>query len=71
LPIHTVYKSDGDRWYVNSSTKDEVPGVSSIVDMMPKPALSTWAVKLAAEYAIANAVDLPDMILEDPVRAKE
>lgn len=70
LPITTIYKPDGDRWYQNTSTKDEVPGVSSIVDMLPKPALSSWAAKLAAEYAMEHAVDLPNLILEDPVRAK-
>lgn len=46
-----------------------MPGVSSIVGMMPKPALTGWAAKLAAEYAIDHIEDLPYQILEDRQKA--
>lgn len=54
---------------MNTSTKEEVPGVSSIVDMMPKPALSSWAAKLAAEYAVENIASLPFEVLDDKTKA--
>lgn len=37
--------------------------------MMPKPALSSWAAKLAAEYAVEHAAELPFQVMEDKTRA--
>lgn len=65
--IENVYKGSGSdiqRWYKNTQTKVEVPGVSSIVDMMPKNALTPWAARLAAEYAIGNLEEVTGLLSE-------
>jgi len=67
LPITNVYKGkepDIQRWYSNSSTGTEQPGVSSIVDMMPKGALVPWAARMAAEYVVGNMDEVADMLAE-------
>ncbi len=56
--------TDKQRWYRNNDTKVEVPGVSSIVDMMPKGALTPWAARLAAEYAIGNQKEVSELLSE-------
>jgi hypothetical protein len=65
LSIETVFKGkepDTQRWYRNTETKAEQPGVSAIVDMMPKNALTPWASRLAAEYAVGNMDLIRDMV---------
>jgi hypothetical protein len=65
--IENVYKGqapDTQRWYKNTVTKTEVPGVSSILDMMPKTALVPWAARLAAEYVVGNMDEVSDMVSE-------
>lgn len=63
--IENVFKGTGtdqQRWYRNNNTKVEVPGVSAIVDMMPKGALTPWAARLAAEYAIGNQEEVQELL---------
>lgn len=65
--IENVWKGkepDIQRWYKNNITKTEVPGVSSIVDMMPKGALTPWASRLAAEYAVANRNEIDELLTQ-------
>jgi hypothetical protein len=65
--IENVYKGkppDTQRWYRNNQTGTEVPGVSSIVDMMPKSALVPWAARLAAEYTVGNMDEIQSMLSE-------
>jgi hypothetical protein len=50
--VQTIYVA-GDRWYVNKEG-DKRPGVSAILNMMPKPALPGWAAREAAHFAVAN-----------------
>lgn len=57
--------TDKQRWYQNNKTKVKVPGVSSIVDMLPKGALTPWASRLAAEWAVGNLDEVHE-ILEEP-----
>ncbi|MFJ6019767.1 hypothetical protein ACIQFP_10500 [Nocardiopsis alba] len=47
-------KRGGSRFYVDrdDATRDPLPGVTSIVDMLNKPFLQFWAAKLTAELAI-------------------
>jgi hypothetical protein len=62
-----VYRGTGtdqQRWYRNNNTKVEVPGVSAIVDMLPKGALTPWAARLAAEYAIGNMDEINEFLSE-------
>jgi hypothetical protein len=68
LPITTITK-DGDRWYVNTSTRDEVPGVSAIVSMYPKGKLTDAAARVAAEYVIEKHDKLPALIKSDKRKA--
>jgi len=65
--IENVYKGSGkdtQRWYRNNKTKVEVPGVSSIIDMMPKSALTPWAARLAAEWAVDNINEVNELLSE-------
>jgi hypothetical protein len=65
--IGNVYKGTGkdqQRWYRNNNTKTEVPGVSAIVDMMPKGALTPWAARLAAEWAVDNINEVQELLSE-------
>lgn len=65
--IENVYKGqapDTQRWYRNNKTKTEQPGVSSIIDMMPKTALVPWAARLAAEYVVGNMTEVSEMLSE-------
>jgi len=67
IPITNVYKGkapDIQRWYHNSSTGTEQPGVSAIVDMMPKGALVPWAARMAAEFVVGNMDAVSDMLSE-------
>jgi hypothetical protein len=44
----------GDRYYADDVTRDQVPGVTSILGVRAKPALINWAAKMAAEFAVDN-----------------
>ncbi|WP_235438023.1 hypothetical protein [Kitasatospora griseola] len=39
---------------MNQETKETVPGVTSIIGMLPKPFLTQWAAKMTAEAAVDN-----------------
>lgn len=71
--IENVFRGTGtdiERWYRNNNTGTEVPGVSAIVDMMPKKALTPWAAKLAAEYAVDNINEVNGLLSEKDGRVK-
>lgn len=42
----------GVRYYVHPETKQKAPGVTSVLNTLPKPWLSRWAAKSVAENAI-------------------
>lgn len=50
--VATTYVA-GDRYYVLSDGS-KAPGVSSILNMLPKPALPGWAAREAAQFAVSN-----------------
>ncbi|MEW2034912.1 hypothetical protein AB0901_30975 [Streptomyces roseifaciens] len=52
-PIRTI-KRGGMRYYVSPETAEKVPGVTSIVGMLPKPFMPFWAARMAAEAAVDN-----------------
>jgi hypothetical protein len=67
LPIENVYKGvapNKTRWYKNTITGTEQPGVSAIVNMMPKGALTPWAARLAAEFAVGHMDDVSTLLKE-------
>lgn len=52
--VHTIMRG-GSRFYVSPHDGDvKLPGVTSIVGMLPKPFLTPWAAKLTAEAAVDN-----------------
>jgi hypothetical protein len=62
--IETVYRG-GSRYYIHPETGESVPGVTSILNMEPKPYLTAWAAKMTAELA-AEIIDvLPEMVARD------
>lgn len=62
VPKVRTETKNGARWYViGGDDPVRLPGVSSIVGMMPKPALVPAAVKATAAYAVRNRVKLLDM----------
>lgn len=51
-PKITTYRRGGSRFYVHPLTGDKVPGVTSILNMLPKPFLKAWAAKEVASTAV-------------------
>lgn len=48
-------KRGGSRFYINpDDAKIKVPGVTSVVDQLPKSFLKFWAVKITAEACVEN-----------------
>jgi hypothetical protein len=65
--IPTFYRG-GSRFYVHPASGAKVPGVTSVLNMLPKPFLKAWAAKVVAESAVAMAEDgtLAPMVARDP-----
>jgi len=51
--VNTI-KRGGARFYVSPATGEKSPGVTSILDMSPKPFLAPWNAKMVAEEAVNN-----------------
>jgi hypothetical protein len=61
--IETVSRG-GSRFYLNPLDPTErVPGVTSVLNMLPKPFLRYWAGKVVAETAVDNAGTVVQMML--------
>lgn len=61
--IETV-KRGGSRFYMNPlDPNDRVPGVTSVLNMLPKPFLRYWAGKVVAETAVDNVGTVVQMML--------
>lgn len=52
--INTI-KSGGSRLYVHPDSDQKVPGVTSVLNMLPKEFLKFWAAKVVAETAVTHA----------------
>ena len=69
----------GKRHYIHPNTGQTVPSVTTILDVLDKPALTRWAAKSVAEFAVANKdswTSLPadaavDMLKGSPWRARD
>lgn len=59
----TTIKRGGSRYYVHPETREKFPGVTSVLDMLPKPFLTPWASKLAAEWAADNIGSVVQMLV--------
>ena len=43
-----------DRWYLEEDSGKTAVGVSAVINMLPKPALTSWAAKMAAIFVADN-----------------
>lgn len=62
--INTV-KRGGSRFYVHPDHGEKVPGVTSVVSMLPKPFLPRWAAKSTAEWTVDNLGAVISVALND------
>ncbi|GGM78570.1 hypothetical protein GCM10012275_56490 [Longimycelium tulufanense] len=62
--IRTVSRG-GSRFYIHPTSADRVPGVTSIIGMLPKPFLTAWAAKLTAETAVDLLGEVVGIALRD------
>jgi len=55
-PAVRTVKRGGSRFYVHPDKQfGQVPGVTSVLNQLPKDFLKWWAAKMAAEFAVDNA----------------
>lgn len=59
----------GSRFYVHPETGEKVPGVTSVLNMLPKPFLKAWAAKLVAEAAVEQLPHITGLASSDPAGA--
>jgi hypothetical protein len=62
--VNTIKRGDS-RFYVHPETAAKVPGVTSVVGMLPKPFLTFWAAKMVAEYAVDNLGETVGIAMRD------
>lgn len=60
-----TFKRGDSRFYVDDSTGATAPGVTSIIDMLPKGFLKFWSAKVAAEFAVENLGAVVNLALRD------
>ena len=53
-PKVSTVKKGGSRFYIHPTSRLQVPGVTSVVGMLPKEFLKFWAAKVTAEAAVDN-----------------
>lgn len=63
--IRTTYKG-GARYYIHPDTGETVPGVTSIIGMLPKPFLQYWAAKEVATAAVTQYHLIGQMLEHGP-----
>lgn len=62
--VNTITRG-GSRLYVHPTTGDKVPGVTSILNMLPKGFLKFWAAKSVAENAVKLLPEVVGLALKD------
>lgn len=63
--VATFYQG-GSRYYQHPGTGDKVPGVTSVLNMLPKPFLKAWAAKMVATNAVEQIDVIKAMAENDP-----
>lgn len=67
-PVLAITQPDGSRKYRHPRTGEEVPSVTTVIkNGFFKPALTTWAARKAAEYAVANWQELGHLPVAEKV----
>lgn len=62
--VNTISRG-GSRLYVHPETAEKVPGVTSILNMLPKEFLKFWAAKVVAETAVENLGEVVGISMRD------
>lgn len=65
-PKVSTIRRGGSRFYVHPETAEKVPGVTSVVGMLPKPFLTGWAAKITAETAVDSLGEVVGLALKNP-----
>lgn len=68
-PKVSTIKRSGSRFYVDPAGGRKNPGVTSVLNMLPKPFLKFWASKLVAEFAVNNIGEMVGLAVKDPQAA--
>lgn len=63
--ISTISRS-GSRFYIHPETTEKVPGVTSVLGMLPKGFLKYWASKVVAESAVEHLGEIVSIAMRDP-----
>lgn len=66
--IRTIYRG-GSRYYVSPDDGAKVPGVTSVLGMLPKPFLVPWAAKVTAEAAVSQLAAVSSIAERDEAGA--
>lgn len=66
LPKISTIRRGGSRLYVHPETAEKVPGVTSVLNMLPKEFLKFWAAKVVAETAVESMGAVVDIAMRDP-----
>lgn len=66
--VNTVMRG-GSRFYVHPGHGEKLPGVTSVINMLPKPFLVGWASKMAAEFVVDNIGSVMPLALSDRTAA--
>ena len=66
--VETIKRS-GSRFYVSPVDGEKVPGVTSVLNGLPKPFLQYWSAKVVAEYATENVGSYIGLLLNGQKQA--
>ncbi len=62
--VHTIMRG-GSRFYIHPESHVKLPGVTSVLGMLPKPFLAYWQAKLTAELAVDSQPYVAQMVARD------
>lgn len=65
-PKVATFHRGGGRYYIHPSSGDKVPGVTTVLNMMPKPFLKAWAAKMVATEAVEGLANWQPLAQRDP-----
>lgn len=68
-PKVATFSRGSSRYYIHPATGDKVPGVTSVLNMMPKPFLKAWGEKIVATEAVEGLDNWLPLARRDPQAA--
>lgn len=68
-PKVATFNRGGSRYYIHPETGDKVPGVTTVLNMIPKPFLKAWGEKLVATEAVEGLANWQPLAERDPQAA--